>query len=513
MIYIVVMNAPSILPSKMTTTNMQKSEQANSRLSLWLQKLPSHTLAVNHRVARKVLNEIADQNSSSTPIALLLQQDPVLCLKLYLQVKRKLNNKDTRIQGLEHLISLMGTESIKQLINQAPKDSQAKYAVSDSQQELYAASFFAAQLASQLLPKKHGTQGKLFFLPALLLNAPLWLMWVAAPKLMALVKTAKSENNKTTNPLEGLFEQKLSFPIHDLLEQTERYLPLPELSLKALTTRLDKDTEFWAKVNYIPMAQLLPWIANDSEAKRRLYAPEIGLYLLNHYALAVYFDKQGKHIKRLGRLAARHLGISEQDFNQDVITIASTLELPQEMKGRFSPLYRYRGLHKELSDDKVYSNTAILKQYLLKLKQSKVSNNSLQLALEAFMQGAEVQRSMIFVIKENRLILKYLAGFTGDALKNLNINFNDAGELFVHLLDQPVVIIADKRKLPRIVQQLPTALAQYWEPRPCGIMSLFNHGEPYAIVVCEHNDWSAQRHEHFTIIGKHLLHNLKHCDY
>jgi hypothetical protein len=31
------------------------------------------------------------------------------------------------------------------------------------------------------------------------------------------------------------------------------------------------------------------------------------------------------------------------------------------MKGRFSPLYRYRGLHKELSDDKAHSNTAILK--------------------------------------------------------------------------------------------------------------------------------------------------------
>lgn len=506
------MNA-RILPSKMIATNMQKPEQANSRLPLWLQKLPSHTLAVNHRVAKKVLNEIADQNSSAKRIAAFLKQDPVLCLKIYLQVRRRLNNKDTRIQGLEHLIGLIGTESIKQLINLAPKDSLVKQPASDGQKELYAASFFAAQLASQLLPIKHGTPSKLFFLPAMLLNAPLWLMWEAAPKLMELVKTAKNESNKTTSPLEGLFEQKLSFSIHDLLEQTHRYLPLPELSLKALSTRLDKDTEFWGKVNYIPMAQLLPWIAKDSAAKQRLYAPEIGLYLLNHYALAIYFDKQGKHIRRLGRLAARHLDLSEQEFNQAVTTVASTLELPQEMKGRFSPLYRYRSLHKELSNDKANSNTAILKQYLLKLKQSKVGNDSLQLALEACMQGLEAQRSMIFVIEENRLLLKYFSGFTSDTLKELNINFNDAGELFAHLLDQPVVIIADKPKLPRIVQQLPAALAQHWEPRPCGIMSLFNHGEPYAIIICEHNNWSAQRHEHFKIIGKHLLHNLKHCDY
>ncbi len=62
------MNAP-ILPSKMTATNIQKSEQANSRLPLWLQKLPNHTLAINHRVAKKVLHEIADQNSSARRIA------------------------------------------------------------------------------------------------------------------------------------------------------------------------------------------------------------------------------------------------------------------------------------------------------------------------------------------------------------------------------------------------------------------------------------------------------------
>jgi hypothetical protein len=470
----------------MTTTNMQQFKQSNSRLSVWLQKLPSHTLAINHRVAKKVLLEIADQSSSATRLAEILQQDPVLCLKLYLKVKRRLYKKDTRIQGLEHLIGLMGTESIKQLINQAPKNDQVNNATSDAQQELYAASFFTAQLASQLLPEKHGTPGKLFFLPAMLLNSPLWLMWEAAPKLMGFVNTATNNTNKTTSSLEKLFEQKLGFRIHDLLEQTHRFFPLPELSLKALATRFDKDTHFWGKINYMPMAELLPWMSKDIAAKHRLYAPEVGLYLLNHYALAIYFDKQGKHINRLARLAARHLNLSEQDFNQAVTTIATTLDLPQEMKGRFSPLYRYRSLHKELSDNKATNNTAILKQYLLKLKQSKISDNSLQLALEAFIQGAEGQRSMIFVIKENRLLLKYQSGFTSDALKNLNINFSDAGELFAYLLDQPVTIIVDKTKLARIGKQLPAALAQYWTPRPCGIMSLFSHGEPYAIAICEH---------------------------
>ncbi len=506
------MNAP-ILPSKMTATNTHIVKSENSRLPLWLKKLPNHILAINHRVGKKVLAEIADQNSSAETIAALLQQDPVLCLKLYLYVSRKLQGKDTRIQGLEHLIGLMGTESIKQLIKDAPKDSQAKQATSSSQQELYAASFFAAQLASQLLPAKHGTQGKLFFLPAMLLNAPLWLMWLAAPKIMEFVK--KTGSNIPQNPvgIESLFAQKLSFPIHDLLEKTHQYLPLPELSLRALTIRIDQNTRFWGKVNYSSMANLLNWVAKDKKAKQGLYAPEVGLYLIGHYALAIYFDNHGKHIKRLGRLAARHLGLSEQEFNQAVTSIASTLELPQEMKGRFSPLYRYRGLHKAISDNKANDKISILKQYLIQLKHSRISDNSLQLALEAFIQGAEVQRSMIFVIKENRLVLKCHAGYKGNALTNLNINFNDCGELFTHLLNQPVVIIADKPKLPRIVQQLPTALAQHWDPRPCGIMSLFSHGEPYAIAICEHNDWSAQRHEHFKLIGKHLLNNLKHCDY
>ena len=183
------------------------------------------------------------------------------------------------------------------------------------------------------------------------------------------------------------------------------------------------------------------------------------------------------------------------------------------MKSSLSTIYRYSRLHKELSCEKANRSTYILKQYLFKLKQSKVSHNSLQLALEALTHGAEAQRSMIFVLEENRLSLKYQAGFTNTALKNLNISLNDAGELFSYLLNQPVVVIADKLKLPLITKQLPTALAQNWEPRPCGIMSLFNHGEPYAIIICEHYDWSAQRHEHFKTIGKHLLSNLKRCEY
>lgn len=496
----------------MTAINMQKLKQATSRLPLWLQKLPSYTLAINHEVARQVLNEIADQNSSASGIASLVQQDPVLCLKLYLKVRRHLINTDTRIQGLEHLIGLMGTESIKLLINQAPKSNQTDRASSDSQRELYAASFFAAQLASQLLPEKHGTPGKIFFLPGMLLNAPLWLMWIAAPKLMELVKTTKKAT-QTTSPLESLFAKKLSFPIQDLLEQTHNFLPLPELSLKALTVRLDKNANFWGKVSYLPVTQLLAWMHKDISARRRLYAPETGLHLLNQYALAIYFDEQGRHIKRLSRLAARHLGTSEEDFNQAVIMIASALELPREMKGRFSPIYRYRSFHKELGIGKSNSNIAILKQYLLKLKQSKVRHNSLQLALEALTQGAEADRSMIFVVEENHLALKYQAGFTHVVLKDLEINFNDTGDLFAHLLKKPVVIIADKIKLPLVTKQLPAALAQHWQPRPCGIMSLFNNDKPCVIIICEHDDWSAQRHEHFKIVGKHLLSNLKQCEY
>jgi hypothetical protein len=501
--YILRMNAPS-KSSALTKAQISK-RPTNKRLSLWLSKLPKHTLALNEEVSRKVLNMIRDPDSTAEQLALVIQQDPVLSLKLYLKGYRQLRQRDGNIQGLVHLIGLLGLNQIKEIITQ----NQKQQTTCDGQRELFAASYFAGHLASRLLPIKHGTRGERFFLPSLLFNAPLWLMWSAAPKIMEYGQTMASRKNM---PLEPVCQKSLGFSVHDLLEQTQVFLPLPDSTLKALEIDFHHDMKFWAKAATASPQSVSTWFDEDNQARLKFFSVESGLLLINHFVLAVYLDWNGKHIRRYSRLLARHAGISEEELGEIVSSAATHLQLPNYMKGAFAPLYRYRGLHRELPDTQSTNTATILKQYLQQLRDTHNVRRCLQLSLEALTEGVQAKHCLILTIEQSRIKAPFSYGFEGQNAENLDLDFNDCGQLFKSLLQKPMALSIDSSKLDRIGKQLPKALTHFWQPEPCGVMSLFQNGTPYAIVICDHPQWTEKRQKQFKIIGKELNQSLKQCD-
>ncbi len=481
----------------------------NTRLAMWLSKLPGYTLSLDSHITQKILKEISDPASSTERLAALIEQDPVLCLKLYSKVMRQLKGRESNIQGLIHLIGLLGTQQIKQIIKDSPKDKTAY----KGQRELLSASLFAAQLAIRLLPEKHGTRGARFFLPSLLFNAPLWLMWKAAPKLMQQGQVLASEKQQA---LEALSKKKLGFSLRTLLKSTSQFLSLPELTLKSLAIDLSEHKVFWCKARCINPEQLSEWIQQDKPAKHRLYSPEAGIYLINHYVLAMYLDWNGKHSQRYSTLLARHLNMTEEALHQIIIDVANTIQLPSSIKGQFTPLYRYRGMHKELSEEQANNTAAIIQQYLLQIGASHDSNTCLQLTLEALTEGIKVEHCMIFKITGERLKVPFSYGFVNQGnsqeIASLDIDFKDCGQLLKALLEKPMALSIESAQLPRINQQLPSAITQYWQPRPCGLMSLFHQGKPYAIIACDHHQWNQNKQQQFKTIGKQLLQSLKQCE-
>ncbi|MGH1486488.1 MAG: HDOD domain-containing protein [Cellvibrionaceae bacterium] len=484
---------------------VNKQKQANgSRLMLWLSKLPKHTLPLNEQVARKVSIEINDPDSTSEKLAKLIQQDPVLCLKLYLKGNRQLKEREGDIQGLVHLIGLLGLDAISTIIKQAKKQKMP----CDGQRELFSASLFSAHLANHLLPPKLGTRGERFFLPSLLFNAPLWLMWSAAPKVMQHGQTQVSQKKR---PLEPLCKKNLGFSLHSLLEQTQVFLPLPTTTLKALEIDFHHDMAFWAKVKRMPDEELKLWLEKDKTAKQHFYSAEMGLHLINHFVLAIYLDWDGKHIKRWTNILSKYLTIDVDELNAKIAEIATHITLPAYLSGQFSPLYRFRGLHKELPESQSSNNIEIIKQYLQQLRETENIRNCLQLTLEALTEGAQVQHCVILKFSENRLQIPLSYGFDDKGLESLDIDFKDCGQLLQGLLKKPMALSVDSSQLSRIEEQLPPVLTLYWQPRPCGLMSLFHEGKPYAIVLCDHKDWNEQRHQQFKSIGKQLTQTLKQC--
>jgi hypothetical protein len=493
------------MQARQNSTTKSQQPNADKRLSLWLSKLPKHTLPLDAVVARKVLSAIRDPDSSAEQLALLIQQDPALSLKLFLKGYRQLRQRQGNIQGLVHLIGLLGLDQIKDIIDQNKKQD----SFCDGQRELFAASFFSAHLASHLLPIKHGTRAERFFLPSLLFNAPLWLMWSAAPKIMQYGQTLTSRKKM---PLEPVCQKSLGFSVHNLLEQTQVFLPLPETTLKALEIDFHQDMKLWAKASRLSPSAIGAWFEKNTSAKHKFYASETGLMLVNNFVLAVYLDWNGKHIRRFSRLLARHVGTSEEELSEVVANVATHLNLPNFMKGSFAPLYRFRGLHREVPQAKSSDTLAILKQYLQQLKATRNARRCLQLALEALAEGVQAQHCMILTIDNSRIRAPFCFGFGNTGVEDLNLDYYDCGQLFKSLLQKPMALSIDTSQLSRIEKQLPKALTHFWQPRPCGVMSLFQYNQPYAIIICDHQDWNEQRQQHFKAIGKQLNYSLKQCD-
>ncbi len=482
-------------------------EISHSRLNLWLSKLPNHVMPLNMDLAQQVVNEIYHEDSTSESLATLIQQDPALCLKLYLKASRQLKDRDGNIQGLIHLIGLLGTEQIKHVIRDAPK----KQAPSDGQKELLSASLFAAVLAYRLLPKKHGTRAERFFLPALLFNAPLWLMWSAAPKLMNHGQQLASKKQK---PLKPLCEETLGFSLQALLEKTQLFLPLPDLTLKALAIDYQKNIDIWKKARHLSHENLKEWTQANNHAKKILYSPEVGISMINHYVLAIYLDWNGKHIIRWSKLLANHLGITEDDLHKMVVTIANELHSPKNAlherytSGRFSPLYRYRQLHKAMPADQPTSNGMVIQHYLNELRTSTKADDCVQLAMEALREGVKAERCIMIKIDKRHLLLP--RDEKGDEV--LRVDIADCGPMFAKLIKKPTAITIEKAQLPLLRAQLPIPLTRLWQPHPCGLMSLFHDGHPYALVICDHKHWSREHQQYFKAIGKQLVQTLNQCE-
>jgi len=128
------MNAQSKINEPATPRPLSKLSK-NNRLAIWLSKLPKHVMPIDGGLAKLIVNEINDDASTADKLAALIKQEPILCLKLYLKASRQLKEREN-IQGLVHLIGLLGTEQIKHVIGDAPKQKTAPA----GQQELYSAS-------------------------------------------------------------------------------------------------------------------------------------------------------------------------------------------------------------------------------------------------------------------------------------------------------------------------------------------------------------------------------------
>lgn len=476
------------------------SGNSRSRLQLWLKKLPQHKIETNSTIARLIRQEILDMESTSERLASLIQQDPPLALKLLQEAQERMTSREGDIQGLVHLISLLGVNHVSRCLSTQPTP------LSRPVKTLIAASLFSAHLAKQLMPLKHGTVGERFFLPSLLFNAPLWLIWQAAPKLMQYIET-QAQNGQ---PLKALCEDKLGFPLSDLLQQSPKLLTLPNLTEKALAIDLAPNLRLWASLLRLPLPQVQFWLDKQKAAKRTFYSMETGIYLINQYVLSIYYDKQTKHVQRWQTLLSRHLNIQVADIRSIADETAAGIDVPKYLSGSLAPHHRMQGLHKEPADKPQAQPRPA--STLQGLREADDLHQVLPLAAQLIQEILNPAHCLILQVdRETRENLATFSheGFDNATIQNLKLNINNCGECLNKVLQNPTLLSINQDLLPKIKPQLPDTLRAYWKLQPFGLMSLFYQGMPYAIIMCDAEQWPSESHQRFKLIGKEISKVLK----
>lgn len=491
-------------------SNAKISNSSESRLEIWLKKLPQNPLPINKVIARDVLQLLGDDSCDSPTLAKSIQKDPLLCLKLYHCTEKKLTGKQGDIQHLVHLIGLIGLDKIKQVITNSRKIAMPP----DGFKEILSASLFAAHLASTLLNKKHNATSDRFFLPTLFFNSPLWLMWIAAPKTMSQGQTLASKKQQSYI---ALSVKKLGFKLPDLIEQSENFILLPTLTLDALAINPTKNVHFWAKAHHLSDEKLAHWFAQDKAARNVFYSIPSGIYLINQYVISVYLDWNGKHIQRYGRLLCRHLGIDEEELNNSVLDLAINTPLPSLFQGLLAPVNRVKGLHKDpscpinpnLDSRKIQPD--MINAWREKISQSNNVDTALEITLNALTHGVGVEHCVIMEVDEHDIHTQTCYGFNDNPdIKNFHSDWHTEKNLFQQMIQKPCCISVSSNDLPKATAKMPKQFTQHCEIKPCGLLSIFHQKKPKALIYCDHNQWDNDKHHYFKAVGKALAQTLEH---
>lgn len=512
--------------------------QTNSHLALWLKKLPEYELPINATVANQLIELLHDENCDAIKQAKLIKQDPMLCLHLFHYAENALKQRKGSVQHLTHLLGLLGMNSVER----STKSKQHRPRFPQGLQEILAASAFSAHLSNYLLLRKHHGNTDRFYLSTLFFNVPLWLMWVASPKVMNQGQLLASRQNQ---PHLQLCQQKLGFELNDLFSQIGDIKHLPDATLKALNINPKHRISDWAKFHRYSPAQLADWFVEDREAYRYFNSIEMGIFLLNQYVLAIYLDWSEKHIQRYSRLLCHYLRIQPKSLQTITQHAAKEVAWKDNFTGLLAPANRLKGLHKEpeitesktaatqtdsktatknpsqkpsQKDSSTDSQSTIenhkisekIKPWIQKIRSASTKEDAYNAAFNALVRGIGAAHCIIMHVDENAIHTHSCYGFQRSAdVPSFRYQRGKTNDLFNQLTQKPACIAIDKSSISKAMRNIPSAFTQRCRIQPCGFASVFCKHTPEVLMYCDHPQWSQQKHYHFKVISKVLSHTLE----
>ncbi|UZE96984.1 HDOD domain-containing protein [Alkalimarinus alittae] len=274
----------------------------------WSEFLSVQVLPIGPIVGKQILQTLSTHELPYKKLAELANNDPVFCYHIISKANQNKEEKAPYSKNLEHAISMIGTEQLKQITlslpTQGPKPS-------NTQQLYYArainASLLASYLAYHFSTIKQPSQAKDSYWGALLCGVPMWYLWEFASTKMKQVRKAMHVDFKPSKEAEiDIFGCTLPAIAEALVE----HLNLPPLTKACYMAENQLTPKQWIKVSQHVDQNGRPRKVDDKDIKLITSHPSFSITLANLLAYYASQDWYSKSTLRVQKAIAVYLGVS-----------------------------------------------------------------------------------------------------------------------------------------------------------------------------------------------------------
>ncbi|MDH2432230.1 HDOD domain-containing protein [Pokkaliibacter sp. MBI-7] len=478
----------------------------------WVEFLADKPLPIMAHSRQFLLHQLRRPDVALMELAPALQADPVLSLHLLRHANQLNNNQETDIRTLDHALSSLGLQRIREVLDNAPVLQMNNQSVAH-RQYLYAvanslhAAFQARDWAKQLRP----TQIAQLYAAGMLYGFIHWSLWRFAPDAISQVHGLIHEQQ--LDPI--LAESNvLGCPAQAIAHGLALRWQLPEVLVNALDMENASDKRLLSSLHRRARGDEL-----NPDQERMLnhlvHAPWMLAKMANWVAHTAHFGWYGQGMDRLMPIIGDVLRLTREEASArchrtaviaaaayatpGIIAPASRLimapddqpiayRMPHQQGNRTvtaRPQAQQRMLPGKLFDERHYQDR--LFQLNNADKQLSSLGAIMQGLLEGMHDGIGLQRCAILMTSQDskEIAGRLAAGDSGvEAFKHFRQSLHTAS-IFQRLCSQPGSLWVNDKNRDKVQSLLPEAFQSLCHPQEFFMMSIFLGKRPIAVVYAD----------------------------
>ena len=543
-------------------------------LKSWVDKLSKVRLPIQPLARSNFLKQLAEDGSSSSKLASIAETDPAFCFHLFNEANKQLAKSGNEARSLEHLISLLGRDRIKELVRGLPApDKNSKPEQQQAYLQAQAVSVHAACLAQQIAKIKMHCNPEQIYYSTLFYDVIYWAFCQCAEYQMAFLHELKAIGKLNSDSAEkNIFGCRIleiakamtdhwALPLLTQQSFDNTYRPTPadvstfsKLDATFCPEPLPDDNDLVAKLNSSHLTILVSsQLAHEADWNwyskstlnchkvicNQLYLPLPQVLRMTH-GLAVDLSRRALVPNTIGPAeklfcyydAALLRQPSAPDASSDAEKALNTLNVPNKNSAakltapatERSEKFGSKPTKKnQLSPE---PQPAIRDPKKLRLILRSLNNTPenfknittmMAAAMQAAIEGIGVDRITVMLLNKQKSLLQtqHSLNMDNEQLRKYSytcpVKLDESKDLFGQMLIKPMSLHTTEKNIDKAMARLPKDFKSAFDANNFFLDSLFYKNTPLGLIYADSGKQGAPLSDEQYKCFKQLCHCLKNC--